>query len=374
MITAYSFAMSVIFFNISLVIVYLLRRKESFIARYGIQTLMVITVLGFLRLVLPVDFERSIVVRSYDVIPAIQDGLNYPVGNIGLTLGSVLIAIWVAGIIVYIVKDIFTILRFKRIRDRYTCCESAVISKVADELGIAHKVLITPCVSLPFVAGHFKQMIYVPPLDICEDDWKYVLMHEKQHIAAHDQLIKLLFLLLRSLFWWNPVSHLFIRELDAILELRCDAAVTGKLDDEGSHAYFVAMLSAIKKMLPTDKKNMVSSSALVGGASNTRSNIVQRFEVYRDSKKLSSKSVRNAIQVLLVLVFIASYFVIVQPAYSPPEEDIFGASHMEDNEVAFIIFNGEEYSLYVENEKVMEITSEQLTEYPYNTFPVYNGG
>jgi len=75
MISAYSFAMSVTLFNISLTVVYMLRRKKDFIAKYGIQTLMLITLLGWVRLVLPVDFEVAYVLRSHNIIPAIQNFL-----------------------------------------------------------------------------------------------------------------------------------------------------------------------------------------------------------------------------------------------------------------------------------------------------------
>ncbi len=55
MISAYSFVMSVILFNVSLIIVYMLRRRKDFIAMYGVQTLIAITVLGLVRLLVPID-------------------------------------------------------------------------------------------------------------------------------------------------------------------------------------------------------------------------------------------------------------------------------------------------------------------------------
>jgi len=343
MISAYSFIMSVVLFNLALTLVYMLRRKKDFIASYGIQTLIIITILGLIRLISPVDWERAYIVRSYNLIPAIQGVLNYPLVGDGMSVGRALIALWVIGALAFIIRDVALIIRFKMQRSRYAVCEHPQITKVAEELGIEKRIVITFCVEMPFVAGHFRQNIYVPPLELSDEDWEYVLLHEKQHIAAHDQHIKLLFVLLRALFWWNPISHLFVGELDAVLELRCDNAVTSRLDEAGSLAYFSAMLNAIKQMLPQGTRAMSAASALIGGVSDSKANIKQRFEVYRNSSKRRSKRARGAIYVLVFLVFVASYFVIVQPAYSPPEEELVGASQVTDNESAFIIFNGEEY-------------------------------
>lgn len=373
MISAYSIAMSAILFNISLVAVYMLRRKQDFIARYGIQTLIIITILGLIRLLSPVDWELAHIVRSYTILPAVQSVLAFQLAADWLTMGRALLAIWLIGTLIFIVRDVAVIVRFKLKRSRYDICENEQILKVAKELDIDQLIVVTSCVEMPHVAGHFRQRIYVPPIELSDEDWKYVLLHEKQHITAHDQHIKLLFVLLRALFWWNPISHLFMMELDAILELRCDNAVTARLDEEANFAYFGAMLNVIRQMATADRKLLSTSSALIGDMSNPKYNIKQRFEVYRNSNKRRGKGVRCAIQILIILVFVASYFVIVQPAYFPSEEELSGTSGMIENE-AFIIFNGEEYSLYVENEKVLEIGPEELTDYPYNTFPIYNGG
>ena len=67
----------------------------------------------------------------------------------------------------------------------------------------------------------------------------------QRDLRGGDARIKLFFLLLRDLFWWNPLSHLFLRELDALLELRCDAALTQDMDEDEILSYLAAILGSL---------------------------------------------------------------------------------------------------------------------------------
>lgn len=370
MMSLYSFVISFFFFNIALVIVYVLRRKSDFIAKYGISLLMTITILGFARLVLPFDLEAAYVIHSHNLIPAVQTALNRGVAGTGFTLGETLLAIWALGTFIFLLKDFIVITRFKAKRVRYERCENAVVLEAADELKISNKITLTPDVPVPHVAGYFRQEIFLPLLELDKDEWKSVLLHESQHIKAHDQLIKLLFLIIRAVFWWNPFSHLFMHELDAILELRCDYAVTKNLSEEESLSYFAVILRVVKQLQPISQRRLEANTALIDIRSRSRDDIIQRFEVYKNSDSRRSKQVRDVIQVLICLAFLASYFIVVQPHYEPPEEDLIGVEGIIDDKT-FIVFGNNGYHLYYNNELIMKIPEEEIDDFPYNTFPIY---
>ena len=374
MMSAYSFLMALIFFNIALIIVYVLRRKSDFIAKYGIQVLMTITGLGFARLVLPFDLGAAHIIRSYNFIPAVQTALNQSIAGTDFTLGVALLALWALGTIVFLLKDVAAIIRFKVKRAGYEQRENPAVFEAADELGIANKITFTPDAPVPYVAGYFRQEIFVPLLELSKDEWKSVLMHEQQHIKAHDQLIKLLFIVIRAVFWWNPFSHLFMHELDAILELRCDYAVTKNLSEEESLSYFAVILRVVKQLQPVSRRRLGANTALIDIRSRSRDDIKQRFEVYRNSDSRRSKRVRDAIQVLVCLMFLASYFVLVQPAYEPPEEDLVDVDQAINDEIFIINGANGKYWLYSGKEMIMEIPAEEMDDFPYNTFKVYGEG
>ena len=56
-ITVYSLAISIVFYNLALIAVFILRRSPGFRAKHTVSLLAFITVLGVVRLVLPIDFD-----------------------------------------------------------------------------------------------------------------------------------------------------------------------------------------------------------------------------------------------------------------------------------------------------------------------------
>ena len=104
-ITVYSVAISIVFYNLALIAVFILRRSPGFRARHTVSLLAFITVLGVVRLVLPIDFDAAYVVRSYKIIPAVEDFLKRPLAA-SFTYGHLLLALWAVGSLVMVIKDV----------------------------------------------------------------------------------------------------------------------------------------------------------------------------------------------------------------------------------------------------------------------------
>ena len=64
-ITIYSVVISVIFFNVALIAAFLMRRSNTFLARHTVSFLLLMVLLGIIRLLTPIDFDKAFVVRSY---------------------------------------------------------------------------------------------------------------------------------------------------------------------------------------------------------------------------------------------------------------------------------------------------------------------
>ena len=61
-----------------------------------------------------------------------------------------------------------------------------------------------------------------------------ILAHELAHVRRKDHLVRLLELLINTLFWWHPVAWWASRELQQSEELCCDALVVGLKHSEGN--------------------------------------------------------------------------------------------------------------------------------------------
>ena len=375
LISVYSVISAIIFFNVALAVVYLLRRKSSFIASYGIYTVLLVFVLGVLRLLAPVEVHGSIIVHSERVLPFLRDLVRKPLLGEAFTVGTLVLCIWGLGTLIWLIRYAVQLAAFRRERAGFSSCDVPAVRSVQAALAVKAPIRVSPEVQMPYVTGYFKPEIYLPPLELSEAEWRFVIRHEQQHIASRDQLIKLVFLLLSAVFWWNPITHFFLRELDAVLELKCDERLTAKLDEEEKLAYYETMLAVMAQITPRKKAHVGNVTlGMVGVRSRSRENIKQRFQVFADSKKRKSKLIRGLVWAVIILVFALSYFVLFQPYYEPPVEDLTANSDKSNipiaEEVPFILTDGKHYWLMAEEVKVMELRESDLEEMPYSTLEI----
>ncbi|MGD8340524.1 MAG: TonB family protein [Gammaproteobacteria bacterium] len=97
----------------------------------------------------------------------------------------------------------------------------------ADTISVGNQEIVLSDRLGPAVVGFFKPRIVLPRW-IAHADAKFrllVLTHEREHIAARDQLMLLGALLLVACMPWNPVLWWQLKRLRAALEIDCDARV-----------------------------------------------------------------------------------------------------------------------------------------------------
>lgn len=369
MISSYSLISAVLVFNIALILVYTLRRRSNFLINCGTGTLGFLVLLGFVRLFSPLDFSFARVIHSYIIVPAVRDFLIGPIGGTWFSPGRILLLLWALGALVFAVRDLACILRDKRLRGQYVPARCENAEAAAASLGLKDSIMLSQSVSTPHVAGFFRPMIYLPPLELSVEQWQYVLRHEKQHVAARDTLIKLFYSLVRAIFWWNPISHLFMRELDAILELRCDASLARQFSEEEKLDYFSATLSVLKQLTP----GASPAGGLKPGLVKSEGDLHQRFEVLLRYDPRKSRAMRNAVYTLILALFIGSYCVIIQPCYTPPEEELVGAYTIPGDTTAdsFIVYENGEYVFYLNGYAKDTLTEDQLGQAPYNSLKFF---
>lgn len=98
----------------------------------------------------------------------------------------------------------------------------------------------------PAVVGGWRPRI-VLPADFAEhysrEEQRLVLAHEQVHLARGDLHAQAVVLLLRCLFWFNPLVHLAARRFSVDQELACDAVVLARHPGE-RRTYADAMLKS----------------------------------------------------------------------------------------------------------------------------------
>ena len=93
----------------------------------------------------------------------------------------------------------------------------------------------------PFVCGLLRPRIYLP-MGLAEEDRRYVLLHERAHIARKDHWTKPLAWLALTLHWFNPVLWLAFLLFGRDVETACDQRVIRSFDREHTAGYAAALL------------------------------------------------------------------------------------------------------------------------------------
>lgn len=368
-ISSYSLVTTIVLYNLALVLIYLLRRKNSFMARCGTEVMLFITLLAVIRLLSPVDFPRAYIVRSETFAPAVKNFLTFsPLASLpAVNPGNLAGCIWLAGTCRFVAKYASELHRAVRSRRAYVSVSNETVERAIEDLGVKYPVVVSGQVSSPHTAGFFRPVIYLSKTEHSQREWEYILMHEGQHIKTHDIWIKLFYAILETVMWWNPVSHLFMLELDAMLEMRCDAAVASTLSEKERTDYLTTILSEARES-PADASAMVSAHL-----TRYEECFQERFYKVYCTEKKTNRRMKYAVCAVALALFCLSYFVVIQPDYGLPFESWMDAGVEGKADEQFIFFDGENYYLYVNNIMNKNLSSIEVTGERYNSLPIYEG-
>lgn len=382
-VTVYSIVISVLFFNVALIAAFIMRRSSTFLARHTVSFLLLMVLLGIIRLLTPIDFDKAFVVRSYQLIPMIETFLKQPVMGT-LSLGSLLLGIWLIGTIVILTVDAIRQIRFVHKSRNYTPSDRRDLLDLAAEQGSNFGLLVSSSIRRPYVAGLFRPVIYLPDIELPEEQWRTVFRHEVQHIRSHDEWKKLFFAVVQALFWWNPLAHISRKEIDTLIELQCDARVTSGMSEEEVDTYLNTLKALMERA--RDRRLAVTAAAMVCDEKQMET----RFKALDStSETREKKRPPVAVYFLLAVVFLASYLVLVQPAYVPPERNLLSYQsslsvddisslasdpseiHMFEQDGEYVMYIGDVYFGVIDEDVLLD---PELRSIPLVDIPIVEGG
>ena len=371
MTSEFSLLTAIVFFNLAMVFIAILRRMSGYLTKCSAIALILLAFFSALRVILPLDFSFAYVVHSYVIIPTIESALKKDIwpGAGQFSLGEALIIIWGIGSVVMLIRTVFRYHKDWVCRKRYKIFENAQVNCVVRRLRLNRtKVLVSPDIGIPYVAGIFHAHIYLPDIAVPDDTLEMIIKHEYQHYKSRDILIKSFYLLLCIVFWWNPIVHAFQRELDRLLEIRCDSAMTKQMDENEKLEYLQSLLSVMKHIRPGHAAPLINPLSLVQAGQS-------RFVDQRAYIVLKSGNVKSAFMQILsislvILLFIASFTVIVQPAYSPSGEDNVDVFRINQENAHILVTRNNTYELYVDGLFLVELSEAALEAESYKGIPI----
>ncbi len=135
--------------------------------------------------------------------------------------------VWIVGVIGLLGYTLFSWIRLRR--------------QVAESEPKYKGVYLCGTIASPFVFGVIRPKIYLP-YGMSEDDEKFVLLHERSHIARKDFIVKPLFWLAVMIHWMNPLVWVAWYYFGRDMELACDECAIDQLNDTQKSDYGTTLL------------------------------------------------------------------------------------------------------------------------------------
>lgn len=373
-ITLFSFVTAVLLSSLLIVALYLSRKSVKTIRmlNFGYLACLYLFCLG--RLFFSVELPFAAVICAPSLMNPLHDvnEANLPMMEGSFLVSDLLLLVWAVGSILLFAQFLIRYHRGKRDIDRLPKQENQVLQKILDELQRGNKrpipiqVLCCSGLSTPCGIGLLRRQILLPSQEYTEEELFHILSHELQHFQTHDLLVKWMIRVFQCLFWWNPLVYLLGKDMDQVLEIKCDLSVVKNYSRQETLAYMRTIKNQLEQAIHTEKIVPVASASLVGNFA--MSNVEERFLYLAESLKPNQRKElsKPAFAVLFVALIMASYSFVLQSSYEAPELDENGEKiqYMQEDEIKLLHKKDGSYQEICQDElvKVPNYIAEEMIE------------
>ena len=373
-ITLFSFVTAVLLSSLLIVALYLSRKSVKTIRmlNFGYLACLYLFCLG--RIFFSVELPFAAVIRAPSLMNPLHDvnEANLPMMDGAFLVSDLLLLVWAVGSILLFAQFLIRYHRGKRDIDRLPKQENQVLQEILDELQRRNKrripiqVLCCSGLSTPCGIGLLRRQILLPSQEYTEEELFHILRHELQHFQTHDLLVKWMIRVFQCLFWWNPFVYLLGKDMDQVLEIKCDLSVVKNYSRQETLAYMRTIKSQLEQAIHTEKIVPVASASLVGNFA--MSNVEERFLYLAESLKPNQRKElsKPAFAVLFVALIMASYSFVLQSSYEAPELDENGEriQYMQEDEIKLLHKKDGSYQEICQDElvKVPNYIAEEMIE------------
>ena len=242
--------------------------------------------------------------------------------------GTILLGIWLAGILVMVVRTARSSLRLQNIRQSALPLQNPAICRLyrhcLKELHIRKEIPIysTAFLQSPVFTGFLRPRIYLP-IHIISDYSKidtdklcqascgsspsgmnglhqirYMLLHELQHYRHKDALAGYLMTLTGILYWFNPMVWIALKEMRNDREIACDTSVLNMLEPDSYEDYGMTLIHFAEKL---SRPAFPFAAGLSGNMSQMKRRIlnIAAYETPTAQKRLTGMTAFLMVTVLL---------------------------------------------------------------------------
>ena len=372
-VSVFSFWIAMLCSTVLILLVHLLRKKPGFIRSFGVSTLLFLYFLCFFRMVVPLELPFVQVIgleKGYAALFELARAGEVALQGFQLNLLELLFILWVGVAVCRFLYFVGRYLWEKRKLERFQHNRSPlaeqVFARVQEESSkhLQVRVFVCPDIPGPMGIGIRKKDILLPHRDYTEEELYYVLQHEYTHFVHRDLTVRFLTCVFVCVFWWNPAVYLLNRDVEQMLEIKCDLAVTDGRSKSEKIAYLTAILSALRD--GGEEKNPAFPAGTHLLPRRMDNALLERFHmITRGENAKRAFWHRLALLTVSVALLFASYLFVIQPKYDPPTDDYLSGVYedLDVVEVSYLIAHDDgTYTAVMSNGDSFSVTDENTIE------------
>ena len=230
----------------------------------------------------------------------------------------VLLAVWIAGVLWFMMKDyLYNQKTLFKLRNCSTVNKREYLLKLKQikrKLNINHSLtlLTSSIIPSPFMTGIFHNRIYLPEIELSEQETSFLLEHELNHCKSSDYSYRRLMFFLSSLYWFNPLVRVMADYFVEINELACDEKVLQGKDKEEKKSYVHLIVRMAERNLQMEHE--------VAFADDSEDSLERRVRYIMSKRKRTNRIAATVLTILMVLTYSFST-VAASRAVSSVQED-----------------------------------------------------
>lgn len=314
--------MSILYFNLFIILFYFLRKSNRFIINFSIIPLIILTFCSIFKLFFSFEFKFSKILFSENLFTIIFTFLRKDIFTFkshSFKIYQLLILLWILGSLFFLAKYLLDFKKFKKYIHLLKISGKKIDSTNLN-LDNNIEVYVSEFVNSPLVTGNKKATIFIPDISFTNTELKYILAHEFNHYKSSDNLKKLFFNILKILYWWNPFIYIFSSNINQILEIQCDLKTIANYNNEEKINYLECIHKVIENsvIVGDEDYSFVSTFVNVNEFTNTK----QRFEIVLTKKK-TNNYYTIILSTFLIVMYLISNIFIIQPIYFPEDDGIY---------------------------------------------------
>lgn len=209
--------------------------KSSFMNKYKYYV-MIVLLIAF---IIPFKIGTNIIdITLYDKQNVFIEGLNnnislntYKLSN-NVNVISMFAAIWILGMIVYLLYNCISYFKMKSMINRWKSPISDneklnIFNEEKNKLGIRANISFyqSRFLDSPIMEGFLKMAVVIPSIDYSNDELRLILRHELVHFKRKDRYCNFILLIANAVNWFNPVVTFMNKCFLEECEISCDYEV-----------------------------------------------------------------------------------------------------------------------------------------------------